>query len=70
MTPIAVTKEELLKILREIQTGIEKNDSFEGSFSYTCLDESCPVDKFMVEAVFRMGNSMGQGGSIIIGSIP
>lgn len=57
---------ELANILRNLAEDIEDGDSFEGSFSYTCMLEGLAPQEFEVEAAFRVGNSEGQGGMVIL----
>lgn len=68
MKPAKITKEDLLAILRGLVEGIELDDSYEGRISYSCIDEECGPDEFMVEAVYRVDNRYGQGGMNIIAS--
>lgn len=68
--PIATTKDELLMILDDIRNKVEEGDSFEGFLNYLMPDytgipeedEKLKDIDFMVEARYRIGNSMGQGG--------
>lgn len=63
MKPKQQTKEQLLAALRSIADSIAVNDSFEGSIEYTITGR----DTFDVRACWRVGNSDGQGGCVIIG---
>lgn len=60
------TKEQLLSILADISAAIQADDSFEGSLSYTVMAEGLERGEFEVEAVYRIGNSEGQGGMVLI----
>ncbi len=64
-----ISKEQLHKLLLDIATRVANGDSFEGSISYSCMDERIPpeqIGSFEVQANFRIGNSEGQGGTIMI----
>ncbi len=63
MNPKKQTKEQLIAALHGIAQSISENDSFEGTLEYVV---SGP-DTFDVRAFWRVGNSEGQGGSIVIG---
>jgi hypothetical protein len=64
----AMTKDELLALLEEIRNLIEVDDSWEGLVNWLMPEDSDPNDTYArVEARYRMGNSMGQGGFRIIG---
>ena len=63
MKPKQQTKQQLIAALRSIAQSIEENDSFEGSIEYTITGRNA----FDVQAFWRVGNSEGQGGSIMIG---
>lgn len=66
-------KDHLVAHLRDIASTIEADDSFEGGISYSCLVMPGDVpglelqrDEFLVKGMYRVGNSMGQGGSVLI----
>jgi hypothetical protein len=54
---------DLAELLRGAAKAVEANDSFEGRISYTF---GTTPDTFEVDAFVRVGNSMGQGGAIVI----
>ena len=56
----------LLAVLQNIAFCIEAGDSFEGNFTYSCMEEGLEQDEWEVSATYRIGNSMGQGGMRII----
>lgn len=58
-----ITKEQLLKTLADISAAIESNDSFEGTITYTIPEQG---DGFEVQASYRVGNLLGQGGTVEI----
>lgn len=70
-----MTKDQLLAVLDDIKSLISEDDSFEGSLSYEfpwSKEAGDPADDpkgngFRVQASYRMGNSMGQGGLRMIG---
>ena len=64
MKPREQTTAQLAKALRAMADSVERRDSFEGSISYEATDKR---DWFEVQAFWRVGNSKGQGGSIMIG---
>jgi hypothetical protein len=64
MKPREQTTAQLAKALRSMANSIEQRDSFEGSISYEATEKP---DLFEVQAFWRVGNSEGQGGSIMIG---
>jgi len=64
MKPIIQTKEQLLDALRAITEAVENDDSFEGSIDYIITETR---HQFEVMVFWRVGNSEGQGGSIMIG---
>lgn len=69
MRHVVQTKAELLAILDDIRTSVERDDSFEGSIEYLMpgpLDLDPDAD-FAVMASYRVGNSQGQGGVVLIG---
>jgi hypothetical protein len=60
------TTAQLVKALRSMADSIEQHDSFEGWIEYTFSEDDDP-DAFDVKAFWRVGNSEGQGGCIMIG---
>jgi hypothetical protein len=79
--PIPTTYAYVAAVLREMAACVEAGDSFEGSIEYLLPDvpdhvmrgEPKPDDYEEVEVLmrcaYRVGNSMGQGGMRIFGSI-
>lgn len=61
--PVKMPKEGLLQLLAFAQELVENADSMEGSITYGWSDEPGQYD---VHAFIRTGNSMGQGGAIVI----
>lgn len=57
-----VTKEELVRILEIALKAVKEDDSFQGNIYY----EVDGPDTFYVQAMVRVGNSEGQGGTISI----
>lgn len=62
MTAMKTKTADLAATLRDIAARVEAGDSFEGNISYTCMDEECGPDEFLIEGAYRVGNSEGQGG--------
>jgi hypothetical protein len=58
-----LTKDELVGVLRDAANVVAESDSFEGRIAYTFGSQP---DTFEVDAFYRVGNSMGQGGARII----
>lgn len=66
--PAVLNRDELLAIIDDIREGIRTGDSLEGFINWTLpLEEDAEPGTFMVEARYRVGNTMGQGGYQIIG---
>lgn len=61
-----VTTEQLALILADIKSAVEAGDSFEGNLTYSCMDEDLKPGEFNVTAMYRIGNSQGQGGCVMI----
>lgn len=80
--PIKVSRNELVGILKAITASIEARDSFEGSITYSCMDgifgpnteDVDPLtlerDEFFIGGVYRVGNSLGQGGVNFLWEVP
>lgn len=67
--PVPLTREDLAATLREMGDLVEARDSFEGNIEYLMPDpdDDVPEDTYaMVRAVYRVGNTMGQGGYRVI----
>lgn len=67
LKPVSMTTNELFNLLADIQNGIAKHDSFGGYLHYEASDER---DVWDVVANYRVGNSDGQGGTVMIGKVP
>lgn len=68
LVPLNMSQEDLLAILTDITRRIAEGDSYEGSFQYLLPeDENAPPRSFDVQASYRIGNTMGQGGMRMIG---
>lgn len=55
---VEMSIDEMIDLLRDVAGSVKARDSLEGSFSY----EVVGLDRVRVMAVYRIGNSMGQGG--------
>ncbi len=64
--PAVLTTKQLAATLREMAGLIELRDSFQGHITYDTVVPGLESDQFEVVAFYRTGNSMGQGGSVII----
>lgn len=68
MCPVNMSQESLLALLDDIRGRVAEGDSFEGSFQYLLPeDENAPAHSFDVQASYRIGNTMGQGGMRMVG---
>jgi hypothetical protein len=67
--PVPTTYAALAAVLRGMADLVEAGDSFEGSIEYLMPDPANLDAEVMVRASFRIGNSMGQGGVRIIGTL-
>ena len=56
----------LANLFRLLATMIEDGDSFEGSISYSCLDNDLDGGDFRVTGTYRIGNLDGQGGVVVL----
>lgn len=63
--PARMPTAEVVELFETIASSIGAHDSFEGSIQYSASDES---GVFEVTGAFRVGNSEGQGGMILVGS--
>lgn len=57
-----VNKQQLLAILDDIRRSVEENDTMEGQISYNAMADGLEPGEFEIKGVYRIGNSMGQGG--------
>lgn len=68
MCPVNMSHEDLLALLDDIRARVAEGDSFEGSLQYLIpLDDDAPARSFDVQASYRVGNTMGQGGLRMVG---
>ena len=66
--PQNMSREQLLAVLDEIRQGVADGDTLEGSIQFTLnYDEPAAEHPYDVQAAYRVGNSMGQGGMRLIG---
>lgn len=66
MRPERLTRRELLSHLQQIIHGVETGDTLEGNISWSLPEDDDP-DGWDVVGAYRAGNTMGQGGMVIIG---
>lgn len=71
--PVAASTDQLLAYLDDIRARVASHDSFEGSIEYLMPTpdeaEGNPDCHFMVRGAWRIGNSQGQGGMRMVGTI-
>jgi hypothetical protein len=76
--PVYLTVDELVALLDDLRTRVAAGDSFEGSIEYTMpwsVELGDPEDDpsgqpgFRVRAAYRVGNTMGQGGMVMVGEM-
>ena len=60
------TTEQLLSLLDELKSRIQSGDSFEGTLTYTCIDEHLQSGEWEVSGSYRVGNQDGQGGMRVL----
>jgi hypothetical protein len=63
MRPTTLSRDELADLFLRLHYKIKDGDSFGGSLEYE-LDD---YGYFSVQGVYRIGNSEGQGGMVILG---
>lgn len=61
-----LTKEKFIELLVDLLTEVKNNDSLQGNVTYDALHPKAGPDEFEVTAYFRVGNSMGQGGVVMV----
>lgn len=59
---MVMDKAQLVALLHRITDGVLTDDTFEGSMQFVIVG----VDKWEVEAAYRVGNTCGQGGMVLI----
>lgn len=65
--PQRLTTTQLCGALKDMLDGVAGGDSYEGSIEYHATHE---VGIYEVLAAYRVGNSLGQGGVVLIGLAP
>ena len=83
LIPVEMTPAEVAEVLRDMAERVEQGDSYEGSIEYALPDvpewaqrgEPQPEDWVerdyrLVRGAYRIGNTMGQGGTRLIGRVP
>ena len=66
--PQNMPREQLLAILDEIRAGVATGDTLEGSIQFGLNYDEPPAEHpWDVQAAYRVGNLMGQGGMRLIG---
>lgn len=64
--PVPMSKRQLLEVLDDIRARVADDDSWEGYLRYSVPEEPGDGVAFDVQAGYRIGNSMGQGGFRLI----
>jgi hypothetical protein len=68
LMPVNMSHEDLLRLLDHIRACVAAGDSFEGSLQYLMPeDQFAAARSFDVQASYRVGNLMGQGGMVMVG---
>jgi hypothetical protein len=67
--PIPMDAETLAAVLHDMAAHVEAGDSFEGSIEYLMPAPGDPECYAMVRASYRIGNTLGQGGVRLIGTL-
>lgn len=62
------SKKQLIAVFRDILNGLENDDSFQGNISYDAMVDGLEREEFEVTGCYRVGNSMGQGGVVLLPS--
>jgi len=75
LVPVPMTQAELVEVLEDILSLVKEGDSYEGNISWQMPNmgpgiPDPPREVYAeVKAVYRMGNSMGQGGVRMVGDV-
>lgn len=66
--PVRMSPEQVAGLLSDMAARVAAGDSFDGTITYSTDYESDDPElpQFLVTAIYRVGNSMGQGGTRII----
>lgn len=59
-------KADLIAMLKDMIVCIQTDDSFEGTVTYSVMEENLGPGELEVSAFYRYGNSYGQGGCVVI----
>ena len=70
MSHVPRTKDQLIELLEYMLTAVRADDSLEGFINYIQPTEQDVPCEFLVQAAFRIGNRMGQGSMILVGTEP
>lgn len=65
-----MSREGLISLLDDIRASVASGDSFEGHIRYQVPESDTAALPFDVAAVYRIGNRVGQGGCVVIGTGP
>lgn len=64
------TREQLAATLRDMAARVEKGDSFQGHISYDMMEGGLNRGEVEVSGVYRIGNTDGQGGTVMMEATP
>lgn len=73
LVPVGMSYHALADLLNNMASRIRSGDSFEGFIEYSMpdeMEESMSTAQVMVRGSYRFGNTQGQGGVHIIGTMP
>jgi len=62
-----MSRDQLLQLLDDVRQRVASGDSLEGNIRYL-LAQPGAEHPYDVDGMYRVGNSMGQGGCILIGA--
>lgn len=72
LKPVPMTTDEMADLLEDMARTVRARDSFGGSIQFDALVDDVEELKgrdYLVSGVYRIGNSMGQGGTRMIGTV-
>lgn len=70
LIPLEMSYEQLAALLEDMAHRARVGDSYEGHIEYLMPEEDGGPDKVLVRGAYRIGNTEGQGGMRLIGTVP
>lgn len=70
MSHVPRTRDQLIELLEYMLAAVRADDSLEGLINYVQPTDTDVPCEFLVQAAFRIGNRMGQGSMILVGTEP